>query len=184
MPKSSPAPRSLWPTAAPAAYSGCRIDELAELRVTDVTEDRIVVRIGKNENAVRNVPLHPTLLPVVQVLQQNAVDEFLIPGLLRGGRDNKRSHVVSKSFGRLIGKMDFPLELNFHGLRRSTHNRLLSASVTRELADWLTGHDDQSEMFTLYAERPHGRLCRQRSGRSATARRSISSSPNERPSVT
>jgi hypothetical protein len=47
--------------------------------------------------------------------------------------------------------MGFPLELNFHGLRRSTHNRLLSASVTRELADWLTGHDDQSEMFTLYA---------------------------------
>lgn len=57
--------RRLIPMSIIAAYTGLRIDEIAELRVKDATGAGLVEREGKTDAAVRTVPIHPKLQPLV-----------------------------------------------------------------------------------------------------------------------
>jgi integrase len=85
------------------------------MRLEQVTGDAFRIVEGKTGNSVRVVPMHSVLVPVVERLRQTSHDDYLISGLLPGGRDNKRSHFPSKYFGRFIRANGFtdPL-LNFH----------------------------------------------------------------------
>jgi integrase len=143
------------PLACIAAYSGCRLEELASMQVDHVTDDALRVMEGKNENSVRYVPLHEVVKPMVRRLCETSTDGYLISGLLPGGVDGKRSHYVSKTFGDLLRRNHFAAgEVDFHSLRRSFAQRCEHAGIPQSTAALLLGHARQSLTYGLYSPGP------------------------------
>jgi integrase len=97
--KGTPTNDPMWALSALALYTGARIEELCSLKIADVDDGTLRVREGKSAAAVRTVPLHPVIAPLVKRLVANATDGWLVPGLLTGGQDARRSAGMSKRFG-------------------------------------------------------------------------------------
>src|SRR5690606_26630449 len=102
-----PAGDPLWPMVAIAVYSGMRREEVENLRVEDVAAGSWSVRAGKTRSAVRTVPIHPVLMPLTQSLAAKSDDGYLISGLLAGGDDEKRGHLIGKRFGTLRQRLGY-----------------------------------------------------------------------------
>lgn len=51
---------------------------------------------GKTEAAERSVPVHECIVPIIERRLKDK-DRFLIANLVRGGRDKRRGHHVSKA---------------------------------------------------------------------------------------
>lgn len=148
IPKGDP----LWPMVAIAMYSGMRRDEVANLRVSDVREASWSVRSGKNASAVRTVPIHPVLMPLIGQLSETSDDGFLIPGLLSGGADGKRSHLVGKRFGTMRERLGIEdRALNYHTLRHSFLQRCEEAQLPLATAKQLAGHKRTDLTFGRYS---------------------------------
>jgi integrase len=112
------------------------------------------VREGKSAAAVRDVPVHPVIAPVVSQLVKTATDGWLVPGLLTGGRDARRSAGASKRFGwhlRHHLKLTDPT-LTFHGFRHSFTNRCEIAGVPEPTTKLLTGHARGSLTYGHYSK--------------------------------
>lgn len=140
--KNTPTSDPLWSLATLALYTGARIEELSSLKVSDVDGDVLRIREGKSAAAVRDVPVHPVIAPLVQQLVKTANDSWLIPGLLTGGRDARRSAGASKRFGYHLrhGLKLTDSALTFHSLRHSFVNRCEVAGVPVTTAALIVGH--------------------------------------------
>ncbi len=142
----------LWPMVAIAAYSGMRREEIASLKVGDVTEKAFNVTEGKTEAALRAIPMHPVLVDLVARLKRQSGDGFLIPWLLRGGTDEKRGHYVGKRFSHVKVRLGFKDEaLNFHTLRNAFMQRCEEAGVPESTVKLLVGHSRPSLTFGRYS---------------------------------
>jgi integrase len=101
--------------------TGARLNELCELTDEDVSEkDRtMTIREGKTENAIRVIPVHKRVWPILEERLKAASDGQLFSELDPGGPDAKRSWYVSKRFTeyrrKLLGHSG---EVDFHSLRR------------------------------------------------------------------
>jgi integrase len=131
----------LWPMVAIAAYSGMRREEVAGLRTDDVHGDTWSIREGKTASSVRTLPIHPVLRPLVRSLIAGSDDGYLITGLLTGGADDKRGHLVGKRFTQV--RQDLGITdpaVNFHTLRNSFLQRCEEGEVPQSTAKLLAGH--------------------------------------------
>ena len=151
----------LYDMALIAIYSGLRIDEIASLRVGDCIEAALpdgmscptfIIRNGKTDAAVRQVPIHPRLPTLIQSLAGKRKSGWLFEGLSPGGPDNKRSWNIQKAFGRFKTDLGFPSELVFHGLRRSFVTKMHQAGVPLMLAKRVVGHKLNDLTFGHYSE--------------------------------
>jgi integrase len=113
--------------------TGCRLNELCELRVEDVLVEQQAFRVkeGKTESARRVMPVHGLVWPILeQRLAAGSKDGWLFPGLTPGGPDGKRSWFVSKRFTEfrraVLGQDD---TVDFHSLRRTFATYLERAST-------------------------------------------------------
>lgn len=61
------------------AYTGARIEELCSLTLDDCGRGVFTIRDAKTDAGVRQVPIHPALLPVVASMKKSSVDGFLVP---------------------------------------------------------------------------------------------------------
>jgi integrase len=140
--KGTPTNDPLWSLSALALYTGARIEELCSLKVADVAGNVLHIREGKSAAAVRDVPLHPAIAPLVQHLAKSASDGWLIPGLLTGGRDARRSAGASKRFGYHLrhGLKLVDTALTFHSLRHSFVNRCEVAGIPVTTTALIVGH--------------------------------------------
>lgn len=138
----------LLPMAMLAAYTGMRREEVAMLRAEDVHEDDALgVTEGKTRAALRRVPIHPAIKSLVARLKGNTHDGYLIPGLLTGGPDEKRSHYVGKRFTEIRKGLGITDEaLNFHTLRNAFMQRCEDAEVPESTVKLLVGHSRANEM--------------------------------------
>jgi integrase len=137
----------LLPLTALATYTGMRREEVCLLRTDDLHGNALTVREGKTDAAVRTVPVHPIIRPLVARLAKQTKDGYLIPGLLTGGADDKRGHLLGKRFGyhvRSIGITD--KALNFHTLRNSFIHRCELAGVPEPTAKLLVGHSRKASL--------------------------------------
>lgn len=131
----------LLPLTAIATYTGMRREEVASLRTDDVENDALTVREGKTKAARRRVPIHSALRPLITQLVSKSRDGYLIPGLLTGGADSKRSHYLGKRFGSLIREIGFDdPALVFHTLRNAFIQRCEEGGVPESSAKLLVGH--------------------------------------------
>jgi len=130
-------------------YTGARIGELAQLRVSDITEeDGIpVIRITdkgegqkvKTSASRRHIPIHSELirLGLLEYAEgiRKAGQESLWPHLLN-------PNVMSAWFGRYRKSVGLDDKwLDFHSFRHTVRTRLAKAQVQEKIQDAITGHE-------------------------------------------
>lgn len=134
----------LWSLTVIAAYTGMRREEVAELELTSVHGSVLRIEKGKTVAARRDVPIHSVIAPLVKQLAKNSGDGYLIPGLLRGGPDKKRSWYAGKRFGRLIRDLGIAdSQLDFHALRGTVITQLEEAAIPIPTIQCIVGHERQ-----------------------------------------
>lgn len=142
----------LWSLVAIAAYTGMRREEVGELKVSSVDGQVLKVERGKTAAAVRRVPIHPAIAPLVKRLARTSTDGYLISGLLPGGPDRKRTWYVGKRFGLIIRKLGItdPL-LDFHALRGTVITQLEDAGVPVGTVQLIVGHRREGMTLGVYS---------------------------------
>lgn len=136
-------------------YTGARIEELCRLN-----KDNVVTIDGircfdfpksKSKASKRVVPIHPSLLLSIDRLSKDTTDTFLIP---TSSHDHygKRSHAISKAFGRLRTAAGFSKLHVFHSFRHTVVTELIRADVPDALAKELVGHETGSVTHDVYSK--------------------------------
>ncbi|MCX4064275.1 site-specific integrase [Pseudomonas sp. S1Bt30] len=136
-------------------YTGARIEELCRL-----TKDSVITIDGvqcfdfprsKSKASKRVVPIHPSLLSTVDRLVKDSTDTFLIPAE-SADKYGKRSHAISKAFGRLRTAAGFSRLHVFHSFRHTVVTELIRADVPDALAKELVGHETGSVTHDVYSK--------------------------------
>jgi len=150
-------------------YTGARLNELAPLRVSDVTSDKAtdVVAITikecpeqgrslKNVASRRVVPVHPELLRigfiefVDHARKRDGADGRLFP-LLTPGPKGGFGEAWSKWFGRYKRGLGITNAASvFHSFRHSFKDALRAAGVGEDVNDALCGHAGQGGVARKY----------------------------------
>jgi integrase len=136
-------------------YTGARIEELCQL-----SKDSVITVDGikcfdfpksKSKASKRVVPIHPSLLSTIDRLTKDTTDTFLIP---TASHDHygKRSHAISKAFGRLRTAAGFSRLHVFHSFRHTVVTELIRADVPDALAKELVGHETGSVTHDIYSK--------------------------------
>jgi integrase len=124
-----------------AAYTGCRINEVVNLKRQDIclNKDRqsLIVRESKTGAGVREVPLHPEIVSVFE-----GDWEF---------KDS--SDALSKRYGRLTRSIRKKGQ-TFHSLRSSVVTFLEQAGVPENITAAIVGHKIQTMSYGLYSGGP------------------------------
>ncbi|MGQ4584149.1 DUF6538 domain-containing protein [Lysobacter sp. F60174L2] len=142
----------VWALTVLGAYTGMRREEVGELEVSNIDGDGLRITQGKTPAAIRRVPIHPAIAPLVAQLAATSTDGFLIPGLLRGGPDSKRSWYVGKRFGRVIRQLGVTdRALDFHALRGTVITQMEGAGVPESTIQLIVGHKRQGMTFGVYS---------------------------------
>ncbi|WP_323828265.1 site-specific integrase [Pseudomonas sichuanensis] len=146
--------------------TGCRLEELCQLRVDDITEHQGIacVRIDdkhdnqqlKNASSRRVLPLHPTLIDLgllqhVESVRATGANR-LFPELeaVRG----KLGHAPSKWFGRYKTKLGIvDSRKTFHSFRHTLIDDLREAGIQDSLIKRIAGHEDGAVTFSIYGSR-------------------------------
>ena len=168
--KHSPETALPWVTLI-AAYTGMRLEEIAQLSVADVREQKAngatitVIDIHnsgnnaiKNRASIRLVPVHSELvragfLDYVRALPQNGP---LFPGLVR--RQSKGGKLGAR-LGELFRRKLIALNLKraglvFHSLRHNVATRLEQAGVAQTDAARVLGHAIEGMSYGVYSTGP------------------------------
>ncbi|MGC9462529.1 tyrosine-type recombinase/integrase [Vibrio genomosp. F10] len=130
-----------------AALTGCRLNELAQLRVSDVVLGELpILSINddnpdkklKNSGSKRDLPitraLYELLIPLVRGKGRNELI-FDLPYSKQNGYINKPSKFFSERF-----KASGAKDISFHYLRHYAVTKLFNAGVRGELIGSLMGH--------------------------------------------
>ena len=124
-------------------YTGCRLNELCSLELTDVTDDRISLPDSKTDAGERDIPIHRDIQQVIERLKQTSTDGFLFSGLTCNNEFNDRSKSIGQRYGRLKRKLGFTDKVHtFHSFRSTLATQLLNAGVPLEFAARIIGHSN------------------------------------------
>jgi integrase len=145
-------------------YHGNRLEEFAQLLVTDLKEEDGITYFDindeggkqvKNEQSKRRVPVHPKLVEMgfLDHIAEIAAGggEFLFPDLNPGGPDSKRGYYFTKwwtRYRKAIGV--YEVGLDYHSFRHGVTTKLYAASVPEAHVDELTGHDGGGTSRRVY----------------------------------
>jgi integrase len=135
------------------AYTGARINELANITVQDVTErGSIIIRVSKTEAGTnREVPIHPAIKGLVARLVKDAKEGFIVPTNAENQYGN-RGDVLGKRFGRLKKALGYTQGSEvFHSIRKTLITLLENAGVPEGAAADIVGHKKQTITYGLYS---------------------------------
>lgn len=154
---SAPKP-SLQALVRLGAFSGCRIEELCALTVDSVvTVDGVRafnIEDSKTRAGVRVVPIHSSLLDLIDELIQTTTDGHLLQSARKktGDKYGKRSPTFSKAFSLLKQELGYDERFVFHSLRKTFITQLQRADVPGVLIAELAGHSTGTLTFDIYAK--------------------------------
>lgn len=138
-----------------AARTGLRIEEACQLRKESVITvegiPSLDIEDSKTAAGIRQVPVHPDLLPVIERLSQATTDGYLIASS-SGNKYGIRSDSLSKAFGRLKTAMGFSGRHVFHSLRMTAITRMLRAGVPGPTVANVVGHETGLVTFDVYSQ--------------------------------
>ncbi|PKH22142.1 hypothetical protein BI292_14855 [Pseudomonas sp. 43NM1] len=138
------------------AYTGARLEEIGRIKPEDTIIDEAGEPVGfkitesKTDAGVRDVPLHPSLIPVYKLLCSQAT---VNDGYLFKGGNNKygnRLDWLSKQFGQLKKAKFSDLHV-FHSIRKTTTTELHRAGVGLEVLPYIVGHENKSFTLSVYS---------------------------------
>ena len=131
-------------------FTGMRIEEICRLKISDFEEDCLTIREGKTQSAPRKVPVHSLLIPMVHLMIESTLDQYLISGL-NPYRD-KRSHSISKKFGIRRNQLGFQKrKYTFHSLRANFITELDNLGIDLSIIERLVGHSHQGLIRSVYS---------------------------------
>lgn len=137
------------------AYTGCRIEELAQLRKETIVKVEGVLSLkivdSKTAAGIREIPVHPAIQSTVDRLMADSVDGFLLPSS-SGNKYGIRSDPLSKAFGRLKTAEGFGKQHVFHSVRAMVVTLLLRAGVPGPTVANIVGHETGLVTFDVYDE--------------------------------
>lgn len=137
------------------AYTGCRIEELAQLRKETVLKIEGILSFNiedsKTVAGIRQIPIHPSLLTTVERLNADSTDGFLLPSSA-GNKYGIRSDSLSKAFGRLKTAQGFGKQHVFHSVRAMVVTLLLRSGVPGPTVANIVGHETGLVTFDVYDE--------------------------------
>jgi integrase len=142
--------RELADLIAVGAYSGCRIEELAQLRIEDFSSGSFKVRDAKTAAGIREVPIHPALLPTINRLKGDRKEGYLLAGSDKGSH-GKRGDALGKRFGRLKTELGYGELSVFHSVRKAVVSLLEQAGVGENVTADIVGHDKPRITYGLYS---------------------------------
>jgi integrase len=134
------------------AYTGARINELACLKVADVTDSQsFKITDSKTRAGIREIPIHPAIAGLVGRLTRDSNSGYLIPSDSENQYDN-RGDALSKRFGRLKATMGFTKGSEvFHSIRKTLITLMENAGVSEGVAADIVGHEKQTMTYGLYS---------------------------------
>lgn len=137
------------------AYTGARIEELCQLKVEHIIKPDGVLSLdiadSKTAAGIRQVPVHPALLPVIDRLLNSSADGYLVPSECKN-KYGIRSDALSKAFGRLKKAHGFGAQHVFHSIRKTVTTQLVRAGVQGTLIAELIGHETGTVTFDVYSQ--------------------------------
>ena len=143
-------------------FSGCRLDELASLKKSEIKTVECVrcfyISKSKTKAGVRYVPIHSRLSAIVDEYLNHSYGEYLFPQANKINRkDGKKGPYYSQNFTRLRDKV-LPTATDrqcFHSLRGMFITCLDRAGVQETRIGSITGHTEQkakTEAFRTYSQ--------------------------------
>ncbi|MBV7378811.1 tyrosine-type recombinase/integrase [Maritimibacter sp. DP4N28-5] len=131
-------------------WTGCRIEEICSLKVSDVDEDRFRIGDAKTEAGERTVPIHTELSDMLRTLCRTSKDGYVLCGLTVNKYDD-RSNAIGKRFGRLKRSHGFDSHFVFHSIRKTVATMLENAGVPEGVAADILGHEKKTMTYGLYS---------------------------------
>lgn len=137
------------------AYTGCRINEIAEMKKDDVNIEGKFFYLPKSKTkaGIREVPIHDAILPLFKRLYEEAKDEYIIASPQKNQYEN-RSAPLSQRFGRIKASLGFGAGLVFHSFRGTVSTMLENAGVEETVAAHIVGHKIKTMTYGLYSGGP------------------------------
>jgi integrase len=138
-----------------AAYSGARIEGVAQLQTTDIRTDpdtkiRFMRMVDKTAAGDRFVPVHPQLSKLIdEAIKNSDRGRYLV----RSDAQNKygeRSQPIGKRFGRLKTSLGFDGRFVFHSIRKTVAALFQDAGCKEEVAADIIGHNKPTMTYGLY----------------------------------
>jgi len=144
-----------------AAYTGCRLEEVAQLRAADVKQTGGVWYFefcrdgnGKTKAATRTVPLHHELVDHGLLRYRDALpeDSMLFPSLKgRKSKPGKLGPNLGDAFNGWRKRLGIVRPgVNFHSFRHTVGDRLRKAGVAEDDRAALLGHEDERITSRVY----------------------------------
>ncbi|MGH8439368.1 MAG: tyrosine-type recombinase/integrase [Pseudomonas sp.] len=137
------------------SHTGCRIEELAQLRTDSVITVEgirsLKIADSKTVAGIREIPIHPSLIANVDRLVSKSIDGFLLPSSA-GNKYGIRSDSLSKAFGRLKTAQGFGKQHVFHSVRAMVVTLLLRSGVPGPTVANIVGHETGLVTFDVYDE--------------------------------
>ncbi|PIT75496.1 tyrosine-type recombinase/integrase [Limnohabitans sp. B9-3] len=133
------------------AYTGARIEEICSLKKehTNLEERSVKITDSKTEAGVRIIPIHQTLLPVIEELMTTS-DEYIISNLTKSKFDD-RSNAIGKRFGRMKTKLGYSSRHVIHSIRKTFTTQLENAGVNENVTADIIGHEKPRMTYGLYS---------------------------------
>jgi len=140
-------------------YSGMRQEEVCGLKIdaVNLSDNFMTVADAKNENSIRQVPIHGELRGLIEGIIEESTDDYVISGLPKGTRNKKRGHSLGNRFSDVKSELfpdSQPRELTFHGLRSTFITAMEEAGVPQSTANLVVGHARQNLSYGLYSKGP------------------------------
>lgn len=144
-----------------ACYTGCRIEELGRIRQETTIFDSAGQPIGfhvdesKTESGIREIPLHPALVPIYtrRLQKPHGATLALFPGN-DATKHGIRLNALSQRFTKLKRAEGFGSQHVFHSLRKCTATMLQQAGVSPLTIPFILGHDVGNVTFDVYSAGP------------------------------
>lgn len=144
-----------------ACYTGCRIEELGRIRKETTIFDDAGKPVGfhvddaKTPAGVRDIPLHPALLPIFERRLRNpqGTSRALFPGNEKT-KSGLRLSGLSQRFSKLKRAEGFSDRHVFHSFRKTTATMLQQANVPLLTIPFILGHETGTLTFDTYSAGP------------------------------
>lgn len=137
-------------------YTGARLEELCRLTVEDLSEAEGVyyarVADAKTEAGKREFAIsHAVPVAVLKARLAAVKTGFIFPDLKVGGRDQKRSHYVSRQYTVIRRKLGIPDGTDFHSFRRNFMTLAENKGIDYVSVARYVGHQVPTLMHSTYS---------------------------------
>ena len=137
----------------PGMYTGCRIGELAHMKLDEVGDDWLRVANSEAESGRRHIPIHKDIQQLVERLKQTSKDGYLISGLLDDNQFKNRGKGISQKFNPHKMALCFEKKKHsFHSFRSTMCQMMQDAGLEELFCAHIVGHETgNSQSYGTYA---------------------------------